>query len=61
MEANCTLNDKFENQHNLQQISVSEAYETLGVYLAMDGNQKKHMESLREKAGKFREKSNIYI
>ena len=56
MEANSTLNDKYGNQHNLKRIPVSEACETLGVYLAMDGNQKKHMESLKEKADEYGEK-----
>ena len=56
MPRNCTLNDKFENPYNLKQISVSEACKTLGVYLAMDGNQKKHIELLQEKANEFAEK-----
>ena len=55
MPGQCTLDDKYGNQHHLRQIEVSEAVETLGVYLAMDGNQVKHKEVLQEKADKFAE------
>ena len=56
MPGACTLNDKYKNPHHLKRIPTSEACETLGTYLAMDGNQTKHKESLEEKSEEFGEK-----
>ena len=50
MEGNCTLNDKFENKHHLRRIEATEAVETLGVFISIDGIQKNHKEALKKKA-----------
>ena len=56
MPGECTLNDKYKNPHHLKWISTSEACETLRAYIAMDGNQTKHKESLEERSEEFGEK-----
>ena len=57
MPGECTLNDKYGNPHLLQRTSASEAIKTLGVWMAMDGNQKKHKEVLKAKADAYGEKA----
>ena len=50
------LLDKEHTHHPLKQREVSQATETLGVYVSMDGNSSAQKEALREKAKSFAEK-----
>ena len=56
MPGGCTLDDKYNNKIHLQRIEVTEAVETLGVFLSIDGLQTKHKTILKEKADEFAEK-----
>ena len=50
------LLDKDSTQHPLKRCEVSQATETLGVFIAMDGNLMAQKEALKEKAKSFAEK-----
>ena len=50
-----TLNDKFGTPHPSKRLNVHEGLETLGVFIAMDGNQTDQLNNLREKEEVFAE------
>lgn len=56
MQAQLTLLDRKGEPHNLRQKEFDEASETLGVHIAMNGNQTGLIESLKEKADLFAER-----
>ena len=56
MEGEFTLLDKEENRVPLKRLEVSEATETLGVFISMDGNHSAQKEELKKKAKSFAEK-----
>ena len=39
MQANFTMKDQLGNNHQLQQTEPEDSQETLGIFIAMDGNQ----------------------
>ena len=59
MQGEYTLQDKEGNNHPLERREVSQATETLGVYIAMDGNDKAQEEALRKKSEDFAEKLRV--
>ena len=46
ISGNVTMNDKHGHPHPLQCLDTDAAEKTLGVFIAMDGNQKRHTEYL---------------
>lgn len=59
MEGEYTLTDKHGNWHPLKRLEVSTGLETLGVFIAMDGNQEAQIKSLAEKSKSFAEKMSV--
>ena len=55
MQAQLTLLDRKGERHNLRQKEFDEASETLGVHIAMNGDQTGLIEALKEKADLFAE------
>ena len=53
MEGSYSLTDKKGNRHPLKRLEVSTGSETLGVFIAMDGNQEAQIKSLKEKSKNF--------
>ena len=53
MEGEYTLTDKHGNRHPLKRLEVSTGSETLGVFIAMNGNQEAQIKSLTEKSKSF--------
>ena len=50
MEGSYLLNNQFGHPHNLERLDVSVGRETLGVHIAMDGNQDDQVISLENKS-----------
>ena len=46
MQGEYTLTDKQGNRHSLKRLEGSTGSETLGVFIAMDGNQEDQIEAL---------------
>lgn len=55
MPGKYTLIDKYGNCNLLKRLEVLEGFESLGVFVTMDGNQESQINSLTEKAKKFKE------
>ena len=53
MEGSYMLPDKQGNMHQLKRLEVSAGSETLGFFLAIDGNQEAQIKSLKEKSKNF--------
>lgn len=59
VDFNFTVKDCDNQSHPMPQYSPHEAKETLGVYLAPDGNNKEQVRILRQKAEAWKEKINV--